>query len=152
MLALYKPQPTFFCFNLGALDSGIVRLKLDLDRAFTVGKLGDWTSRASEIRRQQSVHGGKLSTSPVLRMTNLQSLKPISKYCLNFSKLTLVLVLELKALCHYIVPSVTKNSKSAILRAPQNGRKSLMSSHELVYAIAYSLVGISVIVNKQRVD
>ena len=58
----------------------------------------------------------------------------------------------LKALCHYIVPSVTKNSKSAILRAPQNGRKSLTSAHELVYEIAYSLVGISVIVNKQRVD
>ena len=58
----------------------------------------------------------------------------------------------LKALCHYIVPSVTKNSKSAILRAPQNGGKSLTSAHELVYAIAYSLVGISVIVNKQRVD
>ena len=58
----------------------------------------------------------------------------------------------LKVLCHYIVPSVTKNSKSAILRAPQNGGKSLTSAHELVYAIAYSLVGISVIVNKQRVD
>ena len=58
----------------------------------------------------------------------------------------------LKALCHYIVPSITKNSKSAILRAPQNGGKSLTSAHELVYAIAYSLVGISVIVNKQRVD
>ena len=55
----------------------------------------------------------------------------------------------LKALCHYIVPSVTKNSKSAILRPHQNGGKSLTSAHELVYAIAYSLVGISVIVNKE---
>ena len=55
-------------------------------------------------------------------------------------------LVALKALCHYIVPSVTKNSKSAILRAPQNGGKSLTSAHELVYAIAYSLVGISVIV------
>ena len=51
----------------------------------------------------------------------------------------------LKVLCHYIVPSVTKNSKSAILRAPQNGGK---MAHELVNAI-YSLVGISVIVNKE---
>ena len=51
----------------------------------------------------------------------------------------------LKALCHYIVPGITKNSKSAILRAPQNGGKSLTSAHELVYAIAYSLVGISVV-------
>ena len=56
---------------------------------------------------------------------------------------------SLKAQCHYIVLSVTKNSKSAILRAPQNGGKSLTSAHELVYAIAYSLVGISVIVNKE---
>ena len=64
----------------------------------------------------------------------------------------LCIICILKALCHYIVPSVTKNSKSAILRAPQNGGKSLTSAHELVYAIAYSLVGISVIVNKQRVD
>ena len=58
--------------------------------------------------------------------------------------------LYLKALCHYIVPGVTKNSKSAILRAPQNGGKSLTSAHELVYAIAYSLVGISVVVNKTK--
>ena len=57
---------------------------------------------------------------------------------------------ELKALCHYIVPGVTKNSKSAILRAPQNGGKSLTSAHELVYAIAYSLVGILVAVNKTK--
>ena len=41
-----NPSLTFFCFNLGALDSGIVRLKTGLDRASTVGKLGYWTSRA----------------------------------------------------------------------------------------------------------
>ena len=64
----------------------------------------------------------------------------------------LVVFKVLKALCHYIVPGVTKNSKSAILRALQNGGKSLTSAHELVYAIAYSLVVISVFVNKQRVD
>ena len=61
----------------------------------------------------------------------------------------MIMNIYLKALCHYIVLSVTKNSKSAILRAPQNGGKSLTSAHKLVYAIAYSLVGISVIVAKQ---
>ena len=59
-----NPSLTFFCFNLGALDSGIVMLKTGLDRASTVGKLGYWTSRASEIRRQRRVLGGTLSTSP----------------------------------------------------------------------------------------
>ena len=58
--------------------------------------------------------------------------------------------LDLKALCHYIVLNVTKNNKSTILRAPQNGGKLLTSAHELVYAIAYSLVEISVIVNKTK--
>ena len=53
-----------FCFNLGALDSGIIMLKTGLDRASTVGKLGYWTSRASKIRRQRRVLGGTLSTSP----------------------------------------------------------------------------------------
>ena len=48
-----NPSLTFFCFNLGVLDSGIVLLKTGLDRASTVGKLGYWTSRASEIRRQR---------------------------------------------------------------------------------------------------
>ena len=59
-----NPSLTFFCFNLGALDSGIVMLKNGLDRASIVGKLGYWTSRASEIRRQRRVLGGTLSTSP----------------------------------------------------------------------------------------
>ena len=59
-----NPSLTFFCFKLGALDSGIVMLKTGLDRASTVGKLGYWTSRASEIRRQRRVLGGTLSTSP----------------------------------------------------------------------------------------
>ena len=58
-----NPSLTFFCFNLGALDSGIVMFKTGLDRAPTVGKLGYWTSRASEIRRQRRVLGGTLSTS-----------------------------------------------------------------------------------------
>ena len=48
-----NPSLTFFSFNLGALDSGIVRLKTGLDRASTIGKLGDWTSRASEIRSSE---------------------------------------------------------------------------------------------------
>ena len=59
-----NPSLTFFCFNLGALDSGIVMLKTGLDGDSTVGKLGYWTSRASEIRRQRRVLGGTLSTSP----------------------------------------------------------------------------------------
>ena len=59
-----NPSLTFFCFKLGALDSGIVMLKTGLDRASTVGKLGYWTSRASEMRRQRRVLGGTLSTSP----------------------------------------------------------------------------------------
>ena len=47
---------------------------MDLDRAFTVGKLGDWTSQASEIRRQQRVLDGTLSTSPARLTTIVESL------------------------------------------------------------------------------
>ena len=66
-----NPSLTFFCFNLGALDSGI---KTGLDRASTVGKLGYWTSRASEIRRQRRVLGGTLSTSPAQFTTIVASM------------------------------------------------------------------------------
>ena len=69
-----NPSLTFFCFNLGALDSGIVMLKTGLDRASTVGKLGYWTSQASEIRRQRRVLGGKLSTSPAQFTTIVASM------------------------------------------------------------------------------
>ena len=69
-----NPSLTFFCFNLGALDSGIVMLKTGLDRASTVGKLGYWTSRASEIRRQRRVLGGTLSTSPAQFTTIVASM------------------------------------------------------------------------------
>ena len=69
-----NPSLTFFCFNLGALDSGIVMLKTGIDRASTVGKLGYWTSRASEIRRQRRVLGGMLSTSPAQFTTIVASI------------------------------------------------------------------------------
>ena len=69
-----NPSLTFFCFNLGALNSGIVMLKTGLDRASTVGKLGYWTSRASEIRRQRRVLGGTLSTSPAQFTTIVASM------------------------------------------------------------------------------
>ena len=78
-----NPNLTFFCFNLGALDSGIIRLKTGLDRASTVGKLGYWTSRASEIRRQRRVHGGTLSTSPA-RLTTI-----VASMFVNKNKTTL---------------------------------------------------------------
>ena len=69
-----NPSLTFFCFNLGVLDSGIVMLKTGLDRASIVGKLGYWTSRASEIRRQRRVLGGTLSTSPAQFTTIVASM------------------------------------------------------------------------------
>ena len=46
-------------------------LKTGLDRASTIGKLGYWTSRASEIRRQRRLLGGKLSTPPALIVASM---------------------------------------------------------------------------------
>ena len=48
-----NPSLTFFCYNFGALDSGIVRLKTGLDRASTVGKLGYWIDQSS-VRDQEA--------------------------------------------------------------------------------------------------
>ena len=51
-----------------------------------------------------------------------------------------------------LVPSITKNRKSAILKAPQCGRKIAHVRARTSIRIAYSLVGISVIVNKEGRD
>ena len=48
-----NPSLTFFCFNLGAFDSGIVMFKTGLDRASTVGKLA-WILDQSNVRDQEA--------------------------------------------------------------------------------------------------